>query len=638
MIGSNVKAANPSGVELSPPVAGRSLYSLATLLTLGVLMVQARFWAPYWDTHNVQAILTWDAMGYYLYLPAHFIYHDLHRMAFIPQILTEYAPTAGFYQAFQVPGGPAGNLVMKYPCGLAILEFPWFWIGHWAARGWGYPQDGFSAPYQIAIAFGGIAYSIIGLAVLRKVLLRYFPDLLTTLTLIIVVLGTNYFQYAVFDTAMAHNTSFTLYAVLLWCTIRWHESPRWYWAAGIGLALGLGVIVRPSEMVAVLIPLFWGIDSRPALRHKLALARHHWSHVALAIALGLLAVMPQLAYWKWATGHWLFYSYQEQGFSWWRPHLWQVLFSFKKGWLIYTPLMILALAGLWVLWRQRRPVAVPILIYCLVNLWVVSAWDIWWYGGSIGQRALVQSYAALSLPLAALLGRWPGVPTRGGANPPLRYLLAWPILALFTTLNLFQTWQYMRSIIHPDEMNRRYYWAVFNNAQPTQADYALLDINARRPGPAVQWQHRQVGRQTFDELPASAGGVPGEGMWHSTACRNDAEYPITPPLEIRVADLHAAPGAWLRGSCRVWSDWGAWNSRLVIQIMRGKEQLAWHGLRLQNNLSINQHWNHVYGDVPLADTRPDDLVRIYVLNQGGTPCRIDEVVLEVAERKPRSGF
>ena len=56
-------------------------YSLLAILLLFVLMVQARLWAPYWDTHNVQAILTWDAMGYYIYLPAHFIYHDLGHMA-----------------------------------------------------------------------------------------------------------------------------------------------------------------------------------------------------------------------------------------------------------------------------------------------------------------------------------------------------------------------------------------------------------------------------------------------------------------------------------------------------------------------------------------------------------------------------
>ncbi len=68
-------------------------YSLLAILLLFVLMVQARLWAPYWDTHNVQAILTWDALGYYIYLPAHFIYHDLGHMAFMSDIMREYSPS-----------------------------------------------------------------------------------------------------------------------------------------------------------------------------------------------------------------------------------------------------------------------------------------------------------------------------------------------------------------------------------------------------------------------------------------------------------------------------------------------------------------------------------------------------------------
>ena len=87
----------------------RAPLSLATILVLFLLLVQVRLWLPYFNTHNVQAVLTWDAMGYYLYLPAHFIYHDLSRLAFIPDIMREYSPTGSFYQAYPAPGGPASG-------------------------------------------------------------------------------------------------------------------------------------------------------------------------------------------------------------------------------------------------------------------------------------------------------------------------------------------------------------------------------------------------------------------------------------------------------------------------------------------------------------------------------------------------
>ena len=359
-------------------------YSLLAILLLFLLMVQARLWAPYWDTHNVQAILTWDAMGYYIYLPAQFIYHDLGYMAFAKDIMRVYEPSSSFYQAFQVPGGPEGMLVTKYTCGLAVLWTPFFFLGHWVAGWLGYTQDGFSAPYQIAIAFGGLLFALLGLGILRRVLLRYFSDVVTTLVLVLLVLGSNYFQYAVFDAAMAHNYLFTGYALLLWLTIRWHERPTRRDAFFIGLTLGLLVLIRPSEAVAAVIPVLWGVGSVAEARAKLALLRVRWADVLLVGLGGGLGVLPQPLYWHWATGHFLFYSYGDQHFSFLRPHLWSVLFSFKKGWLLYSPLLLLPLAGLVALWRSHRAVAVPVLAFFLLNLWVVAAWDIWWYGGALG--------------------------------------------------------------------------------------------------------------------------------------------------------------------------------------------------------------------------------------------------------------
>lgn len=582
----------------------------------------------------MQAILTWDALGYYLYLPAHFIYDDLRTMAFIPKIMADYQPSSSFYQAFQVQGQPPGHLVMKYPIGLALLEAPFFAIGHWLAKALGYPADGFSAPYQMSIAYGALAYATAGLALLRRVLLRFFSDLLTLLTLVLLVLGTNYLQYTAYDGAMTHSVCFTLYALLLWCTVRWHETPRLRWAAGIGLALGLLVTVRPSELVAVLLPLLWGVGSGADLRTKTGLAQRHWQHLAAAAVVGLVAVSPQLLYWKWATGHFLFYSYEKQTFSFLHPHIWEVIFSFRKGWLIYTPLMTLALLGLAMLWRRDRRLAVPVLVFTISNIWIVSAWDIWWYGGSFGQRAMVQSYAVLSLPLAAVLARWlrPGV---SATAPSWRTLSAVPVLVFLVLLNLFQTWQYMFGIITTEDMTRSYWRAVFLNPQPTQADYARLDIEAARPGPASAWALREVSKQTFDGLPPEQGGVAGVGLYQSTAFALSPERPNSPRLEMRVADLAARPGDWLRAGGFVWSEWGAWGSCLVIQILRGDQQTAWYGIRLQNNLSVNRNWNRVYADVPLpTDAQPTDVVRVYGWLPGGaSACWLDDLTLEVATRR-----
>lgn len=609
--------------------------SLAAIFALFLLLVQVRLWAPNFETHNVTAVLTWDAMGYYLYLPAHFIYHDLSRLAFIPNILKEYQPTGSFYQAFPVPGGPPGALVMKYPIGLAILNTPFFWLGHWAAGHWNYARDGFSAPYQMAIAFGSILYSLLGLGLLRRVLLRYVSDAVAAITLALIVLGTNYFQYSAIDGAMAHNPGFTLYALLLWLTVRWHEQPRRWSAAAIGLTLGLIVIVRPSDLVAALLPVLWGVTSGTAARAKGQLLRARWLDVALLLGFGLLGVLPQLLYWKWASGHFLVYSYQEQSFNFLHPHTWQVLFSFKKGWLIYTPLMVLPLLGLVVLWRRNRAVGVPVLAYFLANLWVVSAWDIWWYGGSFGQRALVQSYAALALPLAFLLA-WLG------EDRPARPALRGAVLlggALLVNLNLVQHWQYMNGIMDGENMNRRFYAAIFDDPRPTQDQLNLFDTQNKLPGSIKDYTLVSLAKLSLDDQPvATETGITADAGYNSRqSYRSDPARPYSPTIALRLRDAKLQGGQWVRGSVMVNSEYGAWGQKLVVSLERNGKTIQWENARLQNALSVSHRWTPVWLDVPLApDAQPDDVLKVFVLNENGSPCYLDDIQAEVLN--PKTGW
>jgi hypothetical protein len=618
----------PARSSVSP--AARAPWSLGVLLVLFLLMVQARLWLPAWDTRNVLAIISWDSMGYYLYLPAHFIYHDLSHQAFVADIMRDYAPSSSFYQAFQVPGGPPGQLVMKYTMGLAVLETPFFWLGHWAAKLLGYPQDGFSAPYQIAIAASGMLYTLLGLGVLRRVLLRYFSDVVVALVLVTLLLGCNFLQYAVYDVAMTHNYLFAGYALLLWLTVRWHERPTTVGALAIGLLLGLLVLIRPSEAVAVVVPVLWGVGSLAAAGQKLALLRTRWLDVlALAVG-GMLGVLPQALYWHWASGHWLVYSYGDQHFSFLKPHTLQVLFSFRKGWLLYSPLLLLVLAGFGPLWRWHRGLAVPALAYFLLNLWVVSAWDIWWYGGSIGQRALVQSYAVLALPWAAAVA-WVLAPGRGR----LVSAAAAVAVVLLIDLNLFQHWQFSRNIIHPEEMNREYYFAVFSKTAPTQADYALLDVPTHLPRSERHYQARSLGKLDFDQQPidAATGTSAEQGYYSRQSYHAEASHQYGPALTLPLGATGLRAGDYVRASCRVFSDDGAWGNKLVMSVERDGKNLSWNGVRLQNPSCQNRAWNLIHFDAPLPpDIQPTDVLKLYVLNEGGSGCFIDD--LQAAAMEP----
>ena len=128
---------------------------------------------------------SWDALGYYIYLPGFIIYEDVKKLDWFADIDSIYNVSGGqFYQAVELDDG---DHVFKYLGGVAILELPFFLIGHAVALATDYPADGFSAPYQYAIIWGAVLWFLFGLWVLKWVLRRYFTDGITALTMLLLV-------------------------------------------------------------------------------------------------------------------------------------------------------------------------------------------------------------------------------------------------------------------------------------------------------------------------------------------------------------------------------------------------------------------------------------------------------------------
>ena len=112
--------------------------------------------------------ITWDILSYYLYLPLTFLHNDLgiKDYSYIQHLFDQYHFSPTFYQAAQAENG---NYVMIYTSGLAILESPFFLIGHLWAKVAGYPTDGFSFPYQFCVSTGVMFYILCGIFIMRKI-------------------------------------------------------------------------------------------------------------------------------------------------------------------------------------------------------------------------------------------------------------------------------------------------------------------------------------------------------------------------------------------------------------------------------------------------------------------------------------
>ena len=114
-------------------------------------------------------------------------------------------------------------------------------------------------------------------------------------------------------------------------------------------------------------------------------------------------MLPQLLYWHHLTGHFVVNAYgSNPKLELTHPHLLAVAFSVRKGLFFWTPLVALAVAGLPFLRSCAPTVLLATPVVLAVNFWVVASWSQWWYGGSFGQRALVDSLPLIALGLAAL--------------------------------------------------------------------------------------------------------------------------------------------------------------------------------------------------------------------------------------------
>lgn len=427
----------------------------------------------FWATCNKGAykdhqVLTSDRGGYYLYLPAVFIEKDLAQLRFLERIDSVYRPNGNERLYGIYDNRETGRRLTKYTAGVALLEMPFFLVTHAIVRVAGrWPPDGYSPPYQFAMALAAFFYSSAGLLLLGLFLRTYFPQKAVVLCLLSIAFGTNLYYYSAFEPGMSHNYSFFLFSALLYLFGRWLAMPRNGLLPLIALVGGLIVITRVPDALVFLFLLLWpGVGAR--LKRKATKnGRSLYLNAALALLTFCAVVFVQLAYWKYTTGSFLHQSYEEEHFNFGHPEIWKGLWSYRKGWFVYTPLALIAFAGIAVLRRQQKDFVLPVLTYFVVTIYVVFSWWMWFYGGSFGCRAMIESLTILSLPLCALIraalsaARW----VRCGAGL---------LLVLLLSLNIFQTYQYSLGTIHWCDMSGAYYWRVFGKLKATPEDRQYL--------------------------------------------------------------------------------------------------------------------------------------------------------------------
>jgi hypothetical protein len=339
-----------------------------------------------------------DGFSYYVYLPSALIYHDTT----LEPLAKEWygGPYPDYTGIKRWPS--TGRWLNLHPIGTAILMAPFVVAADRLTVWSNLPRDGFSSYYQHAAALAAIVYLLLGLAILRRLLLRHFSDGVVLATLICLTFGTNLFHYAVFDGTFSHAYAFFVICVWLSLVEQWWERPTIANSAGLGAVMALNVLVRHTNAIYVLLLPLYGITRWEDVAPRVRALLDRWRLLAVATVAGLIVLAPQLALYKWATGSWIVNSYAtlNMGFSLASPHVLDTLFSTQKGLFFWSPILLLAVAGAFVATGWARAVVLPAAAIFVVQTALIATWSQWQFGASFGHRGYTDGFALVA-PLIA---------------------------------------------------------------------------------------------------------------------------------------------------------------------------------------------------------------------------------------------
>jgi hypothetical protein len=362
-----------------------------------------------------------DGVGYYAFARAPLIQHNLDftedywhaNESFRGPRLDENGQPKPEFRT------PTGYLDNHFSVGPAILWTPFLLLAHAGvllarALGSSVPADGFSTPYRITMALATAIYGFLGLLLAFRLARQYVHERWALLATIAIWWASSMAVYMYFNPSWSHAHSAFAVALFLWY---WHETrssrslSQWLLLALIA-GLMLNVYYPNAMVLAVLV-----VEAVPqylsAFRRSAAAATSEEPSLADLLVchlfFGLVVLVCLLP--TFITHYIVYGGAFESGYIPLRDWLWRspaflaVLFSSNHGLLVWTPILLFAIAGL-ILFRWREPrVGTPFLAALLAFYLFIASYPDWAGISSYGNRFFVSLTVLFILGLAVFLDR-----------------------------------------------------------------------------------------------------------------------------------------------------------------------------------------------------------------------------------------
>jgi hypothetical protein len=309
-----------------------------------------------------------------------------------------------------------GRWASAFPLGIALLLAPFYWLGavldalpllrvndaHFIGI------QGVPFAYSLSFMIGVNLYALLAAVLAYLSARRYTRPWVAAGATIAAFVGTPLLFYSSVDPLNSHIAgafAATLF-VYLWLRARartpghtpdetavqpWRQALPWLW---VGLAAGLMAVCRWQ---VALIALPAGVE---------LLARRRWREVlALGLGFALLAWIIPYSWWR-MYGQWVLLpsAQGDTNLGFIAPvNTLRVLFSPVSGLFPWSPIVTLALVGLWPLARRDGALTLSLAVMFLLQALVNGSVRDWWAGVGFGMRRMAELYPVYVLLLATLI-------------------------------------------------------------------------------------------------------------------------------------------------------------------------------------------------------------------------------------------
>jgi hypothetical protein len=356
-----------------------------------------------------------DGVGYYAFARAPLIQHNLD---FAPDY--EHA-NEGFREArLDASGVPKpefrtanGHLDNHFTVGPAILWTPFLLIAHAgvrAARALGshVAANGFSLPYLLAMAFGTLVYGFAALLLSYRVACQFIAERWALLATIAIWWASSLPVYMYFNPSWSHAHSAFTVALFFWYWLRTRGErtvAQWFTLALLA-GLMMNVYYPNALVLALLIPealACYRVDFKVVNGASQKTARLFASHCLFG-AVVLVSLLPTFL-----TRYVVYGGFLQTGYvpisqwAWRSPWFLALLFSANHGLFSWTPLLLIATAGLFLFWRRFPAVGISVICVLLVFYYFMASYPDWAGISSYGNRFFVSLTVFFVLGLAVVL-------------------------------------------------------------------------------------------------------------------------------------------------------------------------------------------------------------------------------------------